>query len=521
MSDKDSSSDEAGFYLELLRAYFDSANDAIFVLCDEMKFLICNKMTQRWLGYSEQQLTEHNKRTPVTEFLGSPDTVDHFVASFRRVLDNEDVCFETLINPAAGKQRWVEISMRRVDIEDGDMVIAVARDISQRKLREEQSRRAQKINALGKLTGGIAHDFNNILGVVIGYAELLTSNFGNREKLEKYSHEILRASRRGARLTGKLLAFSRQNVSSDTDCLDINALLLNQQFMLEKALTVRVQLVFDLAEELWLAKLDAGHMEDALLNISINAMHAIEDKGQLVIRTHNQLVEYEQAEALEIRPGDYVVVTFDDNGCGMDQATRDKIFEPFYSTKGQLGTGLGLSQVYSFIKRSRGAITVESEPGEGARFSLYFPRCTPGLRDMADDQQTQHGDTVAGNSASILLVDDEVALLDLNREILEQHGYRILTADNADAALAILEDGSVDLIISDVLMPEIDGYQLAGMVRERYPDMKIMLVSGYTDDRDADYGVNSQQYELMEKPFDTQELLQKIRQMLDQSSQVE
>ncbi len=246
-------------------------------------------------------------------------------------------------------------------------------DITERRQAEEGLRRSQKMDALGKLTGGIAHDFNNMLGIILGYADLLQEALSDQPKLKKYAHEIHHASERGAKLTKKLLAFTRQKIS-EADMLNLNTLLQDEKHLLEKTLTARIKLVLILAENLWPVWLDSNDLEDAILNMSINAMHAIDGNGQITLQTSNEQINVTDAKLLDLEPGDYVLLNITDTGGGMNDATKEIIFDPFYSTKGENGTGLGLSQVYGFMQRSNGEIKVYSELGHGTQFALYFPR---------------------------------------------------------------------------------------------------------------------------------------------------
>ena len=400
-------------------------------------------------------------------------------------------------------------------------LIGVIQDITEGKEADRKNERlqrelqqSQKMDALGKLTGGIAHDYNNMLGVVTGYSELLEKKLSEQPNLAKYAHEIFHAGERGIKLTKKLLAFSQQKIP-EADKLNLNRLVQNQQHMLEKTLTVRIKLVLTLQENPWLVWLDDSDMEDAILNMSINAMHAIEGNGQLTIETRNQTINQVDAQSLGLTPGDYVLLSITDTGCGMDKETREKLFDPFYTTKGELGSGLGLSQVYGFVQRSDGAIKVYSEPGEGAQFVFYFPRYHEGSRD--EQSQSIEGDSVisfTGNE-TILLVDDEVLLLNLSSEILGQHGFKVICAESAEEALKILQHESIDILISDIVMPEMNGYELASIVKEKYPDIKIQLASGFSGQHSADMIDEDLQQNLLHKPFSQQDLLQKIQELLN------
>lgn len=376
-----------------------------------------------------------------------------------------------------------------------------------------QLRRSQKMDALGKLTGGIAHDYNNSLNVVLGFLQLLELEYQDKDlpDTNEYLNEIRHAAERGAKLTRKLLAFSR-NKSSDTATLDLNELLKSEHNMLDKTLTARIKLVFDLGDSLWQVLLDDSDIEDAILNMSINASHAIEGTGTFTIQTHNIKISELDAQQLNLNIGDYVLLSITDTGCGMDNETKEKIFDPFFSTKGDNGTGLGLSQVYGFVKRSGGAIKVYSEPGHGTRFAIYFPRYheekNGGKTKELDSRTSLDGDE------TILLVDDEVATLKFAGKLLSMHGYTILKAENGKQALDILAKEPVDLLLSDIIMPDMEGYELAAIVQEKYPGVKIQLASGFSDDRHADMIDKDIQENIIQKPYNLDILLKRIRALL-------
>ncbi|PCJ14837.1 MAG: hypothetical protein COB04_14325 [Gammaproteobacteria bacterium] len=395
-------------------------------------------------------------------------------------------------------------------------MIGLDTNITQRRQHEEQLRRTQKMDALGKLTGGIAHDFNNILGVISGYSELLAESLSDQSKLVGYAQAISHASGRGAKLTSKLLGFTRVK-RSDPQVLDLNSLLVGQQDLLRKTLTVRIQLKLNLGSDLWSSRLDSDDLEDAILNISINAMHAIEGRGELDITTRNQRLDFIEAKQLSLTRGDYVVLSIADSGVGMDKDTQDKIFEPFFSTKGEMGTGLGLSQVYGFVDRSNGCIKVYSEVGGGACFELYFPRYIEQPRVNALPKHDRVGELEGKNV--ILIVDDEAQLLDVTKEILQNQGYSVVCAQSGKKALDILNKSQVDLLISDVLMPEMNGYELSALVKERYPTVKIQLVSGYSDDAEKNIVKKSKQANLLQKPISSKDLLVRIKTLLDEELQ--
>ena len=389
---------------------------------------------------------------------------------------------------------------------------SIVQDITERKQKDEQLRRNQKMEALGKLTGGVTHDYNNMLGIVLGYAELLESMLEDRPELIEYLQEIRRAGDRGANLTKKLLNFSRQSVA-DAGKVNIGALLKEEQHMLEKTLTARIKLEFNLSDDLWLVYLDSGDLEDAIVNICINAMHAMEGKGQLTIQSSNLQINESEARILNMHEGEYVVLSFTDSGCGMSKEIQEKIFDPFFSTKGNKGTGLGLSQVYGFVERSEGSIKVNSEEGRGTCFTLYFPRYNVVGSDT-ESEELNDDDDLRG-TATILVVDDELALLKLTSKNLSLQGYNVHLAENAKQALDILEHEDIDLLLSDVIMPEMDGYQLAHIVQKQYPAIKIQLTSGFSNDHHANLVGDDLHKNILYKPCDLKTLLLRIRELLD------
>jgi len=384
-------------------------------------------------------------------------------------------------------------------------------DVTEQVEAAETIRRTQKMDALGKLTGGVAHDYNNMLGVVLGYSELLKDQLKEQPKLQAYVDKITHAGERGAKLTKKLLAFSRTK-SSDFKKFNINTLINDERHMLEKTLTARIKLELQLEQNLWPVYLDESELEDAVLNLSINAMHAIENNGQLTIKTENVQINTNDAERIGLQAGDYARLCITDTGCGIDEASKEKIFDPFYSTKGEKGTGLGLSQVYGFITRCNGAITVDSSLDKGTRFTLYFPRYRGENGDTDTDESGNHN-SLKGKE-NILVVDDEPALLDLTCEILRQQEYQVFSAERAKLALDILETQHIDLLLTDIIMPDMDGYELASIVQQRYPQVKIQLASGFSGEDRIGQVDESLSQNLLQKPYNSQTLLKRIRALL-------
>jgi PAS domain S-box-containing protein len=500
----------------------DTANAPIFGIDAKGNVNEWNKKSAEITGFDAEEVQGKNL---VEEFI-SPDYRESVNDVLQKALKGENTSnFEFSLYTKNNNLIRVLLNATTRCNTNGDVVgvVGVGQDITELKQAGEEKelllrklQLSQKMEALGKLTGGVAHEYNNMLAIIIGFAGLLKDTLVEQPKLMKYACEILHAGERGAKLTKKLLAFSQQKVP-ESKSINLNTLLQSRHHMLEKILTMRIDLVIKFQENPWLVWLDEGDMEDVILNLSINAMHAIEGNGQLTIQTQNQNINQMDAESLHIPPGDYVLLSFIDTGCGIDKETIDKIFDPFFTTKGPLGSGLGLSIVYGFVQNSGGVIKAYSVQGEATQFTLYFPRYYGSSCDQQLENDNNPKEDFKRNK-TILVVDDEPALLDLIGEILSLDGFNVICVGSAKDALNTLEHEPVDILISDVIMPEINGYQLAVMVKEKYPDIKIQLASGFNDDRN-DIGVIDEdlQRNSLQKPFKVQALLQRIRELCDEN----
>jgi len=413
-----------------------------------------------------------------------------------------------------GKLFPVRVSLAELPsgVDEKRSFIGSIHELTEEKLREEQLSRNQKMDALGKLTGGIAHDFNNILAVILGFSTLLRKMPKVNDKQEGYINEIHAAGERAKKLTSKLMAFSKDK-ATDLQSVNINTIISDMQNMLEKTLTVRIHLRLDLDDEVWPVLLDRAGLEDALLNMSINSMHAMPDGGEIIISTRNIKDVNVSNETLFPMKGAYVRLLFEDNGIGMDKEVQAKIFDPFFTTKGDEGTGLGMSQVYGFVKHAGGFINVDSSLNNGARISLYFPKGAGSVEGIGRNPLPETDAPVCNEK--ILVVDDEISITKLTKTILEDVGYSVLAAYNGEQALKILEKEQVDLMITDVIMPGMGGIKLSETVQSKYPNVKIQLVSGYTGENSLLKGNSKLIQKLIYKPIDDLGLIKRVREILD------
>jgi two-component system cell cycle sensor histidine kinase/response regulator CckA len=390
-------------------------------------------------------------------------------------------------------------------------------DITEPKRLEKQLIQSQKMEAIGTLAGGIAHDFNNILTTIIGYAQLTLMKVGKDDVLRDEIEEIREAGERAAALTRQLLAFSRKQIIQPK-ILDPNKLLSDIKNMLVRLIGEDIELLIIPESALWKIEIDPGQMEQVIMNLVVNAKDAMPFGGKLTIETANMdLDENYLAEhgIVEKQAGSYVMLAVSDTGSGMDKEVREQIFDPFYTTKEKgKGTGLGLSTIYGIIKQNNGLIWVYSEPGKGSTFKIYLPKAK-GNVNAEEKEQTPVEDL--NGSETILIVEDEDSLRKLVQNALQQYKYRVLMAENGEDALRISKEheGTIDLMITDVVMPKMSGKETAERLQPLYPQMKVIYMSGYTDDSIVHHGVLAPGLNFLEKPFSPEVLVRKARQVLD------
>ncbi|MFN2454113.1 MAG: response regulator [Pyrinomonadaceae bacterium] len=381
--------------------------------------------------------------------------------------------------------------------------------------REEQLRQSQKLEAVGQLAGGIAHDFNNLLVVITGYSDLLLRRMPPEDSLRSKVQEIKKAGDRAASLTHQLLAFSRKQVLQPK-VLDLNTVVSSIGKMLQRLIGEHIELVLSLKPAVGQVKADPGQIEQVIINLAVNARDAMSQGGRLLIETCNvELKEEYAGQRLAAQPGFYVLLSVSDTGCGIDPQTQARIFEPFFTTKevGK-GTGLGLSTVYGIVKQSGGNVTVSSEPTRGTTFKLFFPRIA---EEASVLQQPSESEELPQGTETVLLVEDEPLVRKMAREILELSGYTVLDAANGSDALLVCEryDEPIHLVLTDVVMPQMGGRELADELAHRHPEIKVLYMSGYTDDAIVHHGVLNENTAFLEKPFKPNALARKVRETLD------
>ena len=397
-------------------------------------------------------------------------------------------------------------------------MLSLAADLTDVRQLEVQYRQAQKMDAVGRLAGGIAHDFNNLLTAILGTTGLLLEDLGPESRARLDIQEIEKAAKRAAGLTRQLLVFSRQQVL-ETRVVDLNALVGNLQRMLDRLIGEDIQLRTTLTAELWPVRADPGQLEQAIVNLVVNARDAMPHGGRLTIETANVELDPRYVESHPpTQPGPYVLLAVSDTGVGMDSATRARIFEPFFTTKEPgRGTGLGLATVYGIVKQSGGYIWVYSEPGHGTTFKVYLPRVA-GAPEMAEPSPSAA--VHARGSETVLLVEDQDNVRTLARRVLEGRGYTVLAASNGDEALDVIAQypHRIHVLVTDVVMPGINGRELARRVTASRPDVKVLFVSGYTGEAVHQRGLLEPGVAFLQKPFTAEVLARKVREVLGSSS---
>jgi PAS domain S-box-containing protein len=498
--------------LERLTAAIEQAAESVIITDTEANIIYVNPAFERITGYSRAEVIGQNPR-----LLKSGRQAPAFYQDLWSTITAGQVWRGHFINKKKdGTLYTIDATIAPVKNEQGDIVnyVGVRRDITRELQLEEQYRQAQKMQAVGQLTAGIAHDFNNLLTAINGFAELTRFRLPADHALQEMLGKILDSGQAAASLVKQLMIFSRKQVLELT-VLDLNTVVVNIEKMLQRIIGEQIILKTALAPDLGLVKVDAAQMEQVIVNLAVNARDAMPNGGRLTIETANvTLDEAYSALHLEVQPGEYVQLAVSDNGTGMNDEVKARLFEPFFTTKasGQ-GTGLGLATVFGVVKQSRGHIRCYSEVGVGTTFKIYLP-CAEGV--TAPVTREEIGDLPRGNE-TILLVEDDPAVRDLTAHLLRQQGYTVLEAADDQSALRLDREhsGPIHLLLTDVVIPGANGKILAGELQQIRPELKVLFMSGYTDNTIAHHGVLEPDIAFLSKPFTATSLTRKVREVLD------
>jgi PAS domain S-box-containing protein len=498
-----------------LQAVLDTAVDGIILIDANGSILTFNPACERLFGYQPSDVIGQN-----VKMLMPPAYSDHhdaYISNYKRTHDPKIIGIgrEVFAQRKDGTVFPIYLSVGEARQEDQPIFVGIINDLTDRRATEDRLRRSQRMEAIGQLTGGIAHDFNNLLAIVLGNLELLLETADLSIDVRALALEAMDASERGAELVRRLLAFARKQ-QLEPRAFNLNERLPDIVQLLGRTLGEAVQIDTRGSEDLWEALADPTQVDDAIVNLAINARDAMPDGGNLIIETENVFLDSEYADQhLDVTAGEYVMLAVTDTGTGMTPDVAARALEPFFTTKpAGRGTGLGLSQVYGFVKQSGGHVSIYSESGHGTTVKLFLPRST--MAEVELPPERARGGSLPNGSETILVVEDNPDVRRLVRRQLTELGYSVHEAGNGPEALTLLRSRlPVDLMFTDIIMPEgMTGYELAGLARDSRPDLKILFTSGYTAigaAQDHDRG----DVPLLSKPYRKSELAHFIRSALD------
>ncbi len=495
------------------RAIIENVNDMIVILNADGTRRYASPAMSRILGYSEEELL-----TGTAQDLVHPDdwpAVRELMAEVKRS-PGTSVSGQARYRHKDGSWLIFDGALSNLtDVPGIEGIVVNMRDVTEQSTLESELRQAQKMESVGQLAGGVAHDFNNLLTVIAGRTDFLLGSTNLDSEQQTDLAEIKRAAERAAELTRQLLAFSRKQLLQPR-VLDLNRVMGEVEPMLRRLIGEDIQIRIVAGDRLGNVTADPGQLQQILLNLSLNARDAMPSGGTITLQTANQSIRGgERAGAMHVEPGEYVVLQVSDTGMGMDLPTQSRIFEPFFTTKAQgKGTGLGLSTVYGIVKQSGAAISVVSAPGAGATFSVYFPR-TDGY---ALAQSAEKGvESPLSGTETILLVEDDRAVRNLVERVLNSRGYLVLSAARGGDALKMAQarNGNIDLVLTDIVMPAMSGRELVDALRSTRPEVRVLYMSGYTDDEIVRRGLHDPHMSFIQKPFTAENLAMQVRKVLD------
>jgi len=496
-----------------VRAIFDHSYGFIGLLTPDGTILECNRTALEFSGISIEDV----RGTPFCDtpwWVHSQEDKERLHAAVLTAAEGKLVRYEATHAASDGTIHFVDFSLKPVLNESGEVILLIpeGRDITDYKKLKDQLYQSQKMDSLGRLAGGVAHDFNNMLSIIMGSAELLLRKVAEGDLLRKYIEQIFNAARRSSEITRQLLAFSRKEIIFPRP-VNLNSLIIESKKVLDRLISEDIRLEFYPFKGLWTIKIDPSQLDQILMNLMVNARDAMPNGGSLSIGTANLHIDGDySSNHFNVKPGDYVQLTVSDTGSGMGQETQKRIFEPFFTTKeiGK-GTGLGLATVFGIVTQNNGVINVYSELGQGTVFKMYFPR----LADETFPAEKPIPMPMTG-SGSILLVEDEEMLLDTTTFMLEEIGYTVIRAQSPETAIAICEkkNQQIDLILTDVVMPGLNGREMVDRIESILPKTKVLFMSGYTADIIAQRGIVDEGMHFISKPIDMKKLNEKLKEIL-------
>ena len=504
------------------RRLIESTGDFILIHDDKGIIQFVNRSTVEYSGYNKEELIGKHIR----ELIPKEELNDLHRRKRERLEEEYEgrYHFECPILMRDNKNIYMDVQTTPIyKEEDYNGELVIARDITQRKKIEkekkdlrEQLYQKQKMESIGTLAGGVAHDFNNLLTVIIGMSDY-AKKLNDDPKVENSLKEINEAGEKAAKLTDQLLLFSREK-DTEFERVDLNKTILDLQKMLERLISEDIEIHDKFEEDLWAIKGDVGQLEQVITNLVINARDAMQNGGKLYLKTRNLIIDEEKARKVrELQPGKYVLLEVEDTGEGMKEDLQDKIFDPFFTTKNRAeGTGMGLSVVHGIIKNHEAVINVYSEPGEGTVFRIYFPALLKQDQTEMGKIESENVEQYSGNGETLLVVEDEKAVLGYLVSVLSDYNYKFLSATNAEEALEIFEKNKckIDLLICDIVLPGMNGLNLSNKLKEEKKNLDIILSSGYSDDRISQDEIDKKGYKFVRKPFDMEKLLKTIHDTL-------
>jgi len=494
----------------LLRSVFEGTGDAIYVKDAEGRYIMVNELVAQFYGKPKEEVIGKT-----AEQLTDAATAHQLTKDDRKILETGKGVTVEFQLPGPDKRTMLVTRSPYLDA-SGKVsgIMGIGRDVTEHRLMEERLRQSQKMEAIGTLAGGVAHDFNNILMVISGYGSVLNEALAAYPKLRNHVEQIQKAAERAASLTRQLLAFSRKQAIQPAP-LNLNSVVTGIGKLLHRLIGEHIAISTKLDSKLGTVLADAGQIEQVILNLAINARDAMPEGGQLSLETRNTESPDSSGTAKNLRPGKYVELVVSDTGVGMELAVQARIFEPFFTTKplGK-GTGLGLSTVYGIVQQANGHVSFTSQPDGGTTFRVYLPRIDSAL--PVTDASRAEGLSLDGTE-TVLLVEDDPAVCELVRAVLMSHGYSVLSTKRPQEAqtLSEREKGRIDLLLSDVVMPEMSGRELSGRLLQKNPEMKVLFMSGYIDEAVVHEGIREKKVAFLQKPFSPLSLAKKVREVLD------